>query len=87
MNSMNGDKPVLIEPGVKYFLNETLKQCNSFRNTHYNTLFNISLFAGFKTEVIGSAWVNIMSILLTNAFSIIGTLMGMKTMSDNKDQK
>ena len=43
---MNGDKPVLIEPGVKYFLNETLKQCNSFRNTHYNTLFNISLFAG-----------------------------------------
>ena len=50
-------------------------------------VYVISLFAGFKTEVIGSAWVNIMSILLTNAFSIIGTLMGMKTMSDNKDQK
>jgi len=50
-------------------------------------VYVISLFAGFKTEVVGSAWVNIMSILLTNAFSIIGTLMGMKTMSDNKEQK
>jgi len=49
-------------------------------------VYVISLFAGFKTEVVGSAWVNIMSILLTNAFSIIGTLMGMKTMSD-KEQK
>lgn len=50
-------------------------------------VYVISLFAGFNTDVIGSSWVNIMSILLTNAFSIIGTLMGMKTMSDNKDQK
>jgi len=49
-------------------------------------VYVISLFAGFKTEVVGSAWVNIMSILLTNAFSIIGTLMGMKTMSDNKEK-
>ena len=50
-------------------------------------VYVISLFAGFNTDVIGSSWVNIMSILLTNAFSIIGTLMGMKTMSDNKDQR
>ena len=49
-------------------------------------VYVISLFAGFNTDVIGSSWVNIMSILLTNAFSIIGTLMGMKTMSDNKDR-
>ena len=49
-------------------------------------VYVVSLFAGFKTEVVGSAWVNIMSILLTNAFSIIGTLMGMKTMSDNKEK-
>jgi hypothetical protein len=47
----------------------------------------MSLFAGFNTDVIGSSWVNIMSILLTNAFSIIGTLMGMKTASDNKDKE
>lgn len=50
-------------------------------------VYVVSLFAGFNTDVIGSSWVNIMSILLTNAFSIIGTLMGMKTASDNKDQK
>jgi uncharacterized membrane protein len=49
-------------------------------------VYVITLFAGFKTDVIGSSWVNIMSILLTNAFSIIGTLMGMKTMSDNKEK-
>jgi hypothetical protein len=49
-------------------------------------VYVVSLFAGFNTDVIGSSWVNIMSILLTNAFSIIGTLMGMKTMSDNKDK-
>jgi len=50
-------------------------------------VYVISLFAGFNTVVIVSSWVNIISILLTNAFSIIGTLMGMKTMSDNKDQR
>lgn len=48
-------------------------------------VFLISIIAKLKTDVIGSAWVNIMSILLTNAFSIIGTLMGVKTMSDNKN--
>lgn len=49
-------------------------------------VYMISLFAGFKTDVVGSAWVNIMSILLTNAFSIIGTLMGMKTVADKNAQ-
>lgn len=50
-------------------------------------VYLISLFAGFKAEVIGSAWVNVMSILLTNAFSIIGTLMGMKTMTEKEEKK
>ncbi len=50
-------------------------------------VYVVSLFAGFNTDVIGSSWVNIMSILLTNAFSIIGTLMGMKTASDNKEKE
>ena len=27
-------KPRLTEPGVKYFLNETLKQCHTFKNKH-----------------------------------------------------
>jgi len=41
------NKPVLVEPGVKYFLRETLKQCNEFRNKYNNLLFNICLGLGF----------------------------------------
>jgi hypothetical protein len=40
---MNHSKPVLIEPGVKYFLNETLKQCHSFKEKYNNMLFNIGI--------------------------------------------
>ena len=47
MNSMNGDKPVLIEPGVKYFLNETLKQCHEFKTKYNNYLLNIILLCAF----------------------------------------
>jgi cytoskeletal protein RodZ len=38
---------MLTEPGVKYFLNETLKQCHSFREKYNNMLFNVGLFVGF----------------------------------------
>jgi hypothetical protein len=40
-------KPMLTEPGVKYFLGATLKQCHAFKEKHNNTLFNIGLFIGF----------------------------------------
>lgn len=39
--------PVLIEPGVKSFFNGILKGCNQIRSNHYNTIFNISMFALF----------------------------------------
>ena len=48
--SMNYDdfsKPLLIEPGVKYFLNETLKQCRDIKNKYQNILLNVGLFLGF----------------------------------------
>ena len=35
--------PVLTEPGVKYFLNETLKQCSEFKNKYHNMIYNIVL--------------------------------------------
>tara|TARA_Y100001968_G_C19037814_1_gene562957 strand:+ start:98 stop:406 length:309 start_codon:yes stop_codon:yes gene_type:complete len=38
--------PNLIEPGVKYFLDETLKNCNKKRIEYNNNLFNILLFLG-----------------------------------------
>jgi hypothetical protein len=37
----------LIEPGVKYFLSETLKQCRQFQITYYNLLLNICIFLCF----------------------------------------
>lgn len=40
-------KPILIEPGVKSFLGETLKQCRQFKHTYHNVLFNIALAIGF----------------------------------------
>jgi hypothetical protein len=40
-------KPTLIEPGTKYFLNETLKQTHAFRLKYHNYIINIGLFIGF----------------------------------------
>jgi hypothetical protein len=47
MNYHEFSKPLLIEPGVKYFLNETLKQCRDFKNKYQNLLLNVGLFFGF----------------------------------------
>lgn len=40
-------KPMLTEPGIKYFLSETLKQCNINKNKYYNLLINSGLFILF----------------------------------------
>lgn len=45
-------------------------------------LYAIALFAGKDTQIIGSTWSNMFGILLTNAFSIIGTIMGVKYASE-----
>ncbi len=45
-------------------------------------MFLIELFAGVDTSVVGSTWSNIIGILLTNAFSIVGTIMGVKYASE-----
>jgi hypothetical protein len=37
------------------------------------------------TQIIGSTWSNMFGILLTNAFSIVGTLMGVKYASDKSN--
>jgi hypothetical protein len=36
--------PTLTEPGVSYFLKETLKNCRKKKNIQYNYLFNLALF-------------------------------------------
>jgi hypothetical protein len=47
MNWEDFSKPKLIEPGVKYFLNETLKQTHLFKMKHHNLFFNLGLFFFF----------------------------------------
>lgn len=37
------DKPKLIEPGMKYFIKESLKNCNNFRNNYNNYVINLIL--------------------------------------------
>ena len=41
------EKPRLTEPGIIYFLNETLKQCHIYKINYNNILINIGLFIGF----------------------------------------
>jgi hypothetical protein len=37
----NISSPLLVEPGVKYFLNATLKECNEYKNKFNNIVFNL----------------------------------------------
>lgn len=48
-------------------------------------MYGIALFTGMDTQIIGSTWSNMLGILLTNAFSIVGTIMGVKYASEKQD--
>ena len=48
-------------------------------------MYMVSLFMNKDTQIIGSTWSNMFGILLTNAFSIIGTIMGVKYASEKKE--
>ena len=45
-------------------------------------MYAMAIMSGVDTSIIGSTWSNIIGILLTNAFSIIGTIMGVKYASE-----
>jgi hypothetical protein len=47
MNYLSVERPRLTEPGVKYFINESLKQCHRFKEQYQNTIFNIGLLISF----------------------------------------
>jgi hypothetical protein len=47
------DKPILTEPGVKYFMNEVLKTCNERKSLFTNSIFNLVLFLLFVLIVGG----------------------------------
>ena len=52
-------------------------------------LYWVAMVTGKETQIIGSTWSNMFSVLLTNAFSIVGTIMGIKyaTQEGGKEKK
>jgi hypothetical protein len=40
-------RPQLTEPGINYYLNETLKQCQIFKINYNNIVVNVCLLVGF----------------------------------------
>jgi hypothetical protein len=48
-------------------------------------MYSFAILSNKDTQIIGSTWSNMFSVLLTNAFSIVGTIMGIKyATSDNQ---
>ena len=51
-------------------------------------MYSFAILSDKDTQIIGSTWSNMFSVLLTNAFSIVGTIMGIKyATSDEKKNK
>lgn len=51
-------------------------------------MYSFAILSNKDTQIIGSTWSNMFSVLLTNAFSIVGTIMGIKyATSDDKKSK
>lgn len=50
-------------------------------------LYGWSIFTGHETTLLGNTWSNMFGILLTNSFSIIGTIMGVKYATNDNGQK
>jgi len=50
------------------------------------SMYIVAIAANRETQIIGSTWSNMLGILLTNAFSIVGTITGVKY-ADNAREK
>jgi len=52
-------------------------------------MYSFAILSNKDTQIIGSTWSNMFSVLLTNAFSIVGTIMGIKyaTQEGSKEKK
>ena len=47
-------------------------------------MYCLAIYTSKDTQIIGSTWSNMFGILLTNAFSIVGTIMGVKYATETK---
>ena len=45
--SDNLNKPKLIDPGVKFFFKNILKECNNTKSKHFTFIYNLTLFLLF----------------------------------------
>jgi len=50
-------------------------------------MYVFAMLSQNDTQIIGSTWSNMFSVLLTNAFSIVGTIMGIKYATQDKEVK
>ena len=50
-------------------------------------MYVIAILTNKDTQIIGSTWSNMFGILLTNAFSVVGTIMGVKYASESTNSK
>ena len=50
---MDRANTTLVEPGVKYFISCSLKQCMDFKNRYTNIIFNIVMFVLFVLTISG----------------------------------
>ena len=49
-------------------------------------MYSFEILSNKDTQIIGSTWSNMFSVLLTNAFSIVGTIMGIKYANQEKKE-
>tara|TARA_Y100000590_G_C15511198_1_gene935480 strand:- start:198 stop:506 length:309 start_codon:yes stop_codon:yes gene_type:complete len=47
------ETPNLVEPGIKYYIRQTLRNCNNIKNYYRNVCFNIIVFIIFIIVVGG----------------------------------
>tara|TARA_R110001592_G_scaffold120545_3_gene324970 strand:- start:48337 stop:48906 length:570 start_codon:yes stop_codon:yes gene_type:complete len=50
-------------------------------------MYILAILTDKETQIIGSTWSNLTGILLTNAFSIVGTIMGVKHLNNDSPKK
>ena len=50
-------------------------------------MYSVAILTSKDTQIIGSTWSNMFSVLLTNAFSIVGTIMGIKYATQEQKTK
>ena len=71
---MNEETPILCEPGMKYFINCSLKESRKLKEKHSSLIFNIVIKNRKKQEYIVSKLQHLTAIREKNNLSLISDL-------------